>query len=149
METIKDYSYGVIPVSKNDGKWQVFILNQISYRGSNNVYWTFPKGHPEEGESPDETALRELYEEAGLTPTNLDTSCTFDQEYTFLHEGKKINKKVSYFLGYIGETDKQFTLQPEEVKDGKWCTFEEAKKCLSHDIAKRMLDEVERYLISS
>jgi 8-oxo-dGTP diphosphatase len=28
--------------------------------------WTFPKGQPEEGESPEQTALREVKEETGM-----------------------------------------------------------------------------------
>jgi len=31
-------------------------------------YWTFPKGHPEDGELPIETAVRETLEETGVTP---------------------------------------------------------------------------------
>ncbi|MBD3304395.1 NUDIX domain-containing protein, partial [Candidatus Woesearchaeota archaeon] len=29
-------------------------------------HWDFPKGHAEEGETEEETALREIYEETGL-----------------------------------------------------------------------------------
>jgi 8-oxo-dGTP pyrophosphatase MutT (NUDIX family) len=33
------------------------------YRGS---VWTFPKGKPDPGETPEQTALREVYEETGI-----------------------------------------------------------------------------------
>jgi 8-oxo-dGTP pyrophosphatase MutT (NUDIX family) len=144
MTIKKDYSYGVIPVIKEDGYWKVFILNQISYRSKTDIYWTFPKGHPESGETKEQTALRELQEEAGIVLEHIDTTCTFDQIYTFSHQGQKIEKCVSYYLGYA--KNKEFTIQPEEVKEGKWCSFSEAKEQLSHGIAKKLLDEVQNHL---
>lgn len=143
MQTIKDYSYGVVPVRKEGGEWKVFILHQISHR---DTYWTFPKGHPEEGETHEETALRELKEEAGLVPKKLDASRTFDQKYFFMHEKKQIEKFVSYYIGYITEED--FSLQPEEVSQAQWCTFAQARSLLTHNLAKTLLDEVETYLYS-
>ncbi len=144
METIKDYSYGVVPVLKHKGQWLVFILHQISYRSSDDVYWTFPKGHPEGDEIPEETALREMREEAGLTLCKLDTSRVFEQRYTFMHEGTKIEKYVGYYVGFASH--QSFVIQPEEVKEGQWCTFEEAKEKLTHTIAKKLLDEIALYL---
>ncbi len=144
METKKDYSYGVIPVMKMDGQWKVFILHQISYRSPDDVYWTFPKGHPEGDETPEETALREMSEESGLTLCKLDTSRIFEQRYTFVHEHTQIEKYVGYFLGYASSAT--FAVQPDEVKEGCWCTFEEAKEKLTHGIAKKLLDEIAVYL---
>jgi 8-oxo-dGTP pyrophosphatase MutT (NUDIX family) len=144
METIQDYSYGVVPVLKHNGQWLVFILNQISYRSSDDVYWTFPKGHPEGDETPEETALREMREEAGITLCKLDTSKMFEQRYIFIHEGTKVEKYVGYYVGFANQ--QSFKIQPEEVKEGKWCTFKEAKEKLTHAIAKNLLDEVFEYL---
>lgn len=142
METKQDYSYGVVPVHKKDnGQWEVFVLHQISYRG--DTYWTFPKGHPEAGESNEETALRELKEESGLK-AELDPSKTFDQFYIFRHEGQLIEKHVSYYLGEVNDTS--FALQAKEVKEAKWCSFSEAYDTLTHDLARDILSEVEQYL---
>lgn len=138
MDTKQDHSYGVVPLHKNEaGEWEVFILHQLSRR--QDTYWTFPKGHPEEGETPAATALRELKEEAGLTAT-LDDSVTFSQSYVFEHENTLIEKSVTYYIGYVEQTD--FTLQPEEVTEARWCTFTEAMSTLTHENAKRTLREV-------
>ncbi len=143
MTTVKkDYSYGVIPLCKNqEGEIEVFVLNQISVRG--DVYWTFPKGHPEAGESNDETALRELKEESSLV-AELDLEKTFIQKYSFKHEGEMVDKTVTYYLGWVA--DKKFTIQPQEVKEAKWCTLEEAHELLTHSLAKATLQEVNNYL---
>lgn len=140
MQTIDDISYGVIPLHKDGGGWNVFLINQISRRG--DMYWTFPKGHPEENETPTETALRELKEETGMSTTNLDTKKVYEQTYDFVHEETFVHKKSLYYLGFIENC--VCTLQQEEVKDAGWFTFKEAEEKLTHAQAKVMLKEVER-----
>ncbi len=142
METINDYSFGVVPVQKVGDAWKVFLIHQIPRRGS--LFWTFPKGHPEEGESHEETALRELREETGLVPDIFKKDVTFTQEYTFIHDGQSIEKKVVYYLGVISTAE--FQIQIDEIHEAKWCTFAEARVLLTHDIAKQLLDEVAAYL---
>ncbi|MFT5849731.1 MAG: bis(5'-nucleosidyl)-tetraphosphatase [Patiriisocius sp.] len=144
MQTIRDYSYGVIPVIKTGDTWEVFILKQISYRGSDDRYWTFPKGHPEDGESQEETALRELKEESAITLDSLAPEVMFDQKYSFTHKEQHIEKSVCYYLGYA--IDKTFQIQVEEVEEGRWCSFAEAREMLTHSIAKELLDGVTVYL---
>lgn len=141
METVTDYSYGVVPLRKEAGEWKVFVLHQISRA---DTYWTFPKGHPEDGESSQEAALRELYEETGMVPAELDESRTFDHMYYFTHDDTRIEKHVSYFVGYIAEP--AFTVQPEEVVEARWCTFDEAGVLLTYDLARELLDEVAEYV---
>ena len=36
---LQDYSFGIIPLRKVEGRWQSFIVQQT------NSYWSFPKGH--------------------------------------------------------------------------------------------------------
>ncbi|MFT7507630.1 MAG: bis(5'-nucleosidyl)-tetraphosphatase [Acidimicrobiales bacterium] len=144
MQTKNDYSYGVIPVMRARNRWEVFVLQQISYRHRDDLYWTFPKGHPEEEETKKQTALRELDEETSISLESLDTSRTFDQKYTFIHKDTQIEKSVLYYVGYA--KDKNFVIEPDEVAEGRWCTFAEARELLTHDIAKQLLDEVAVYL---
>lgn len=144
METKQDYSYGVVPVHKNEaGEWEVFILNQISVRS--DIYWTFPKGHPDEGETKEETALRELREESGLVAV-LNTEYTISQSYNFKHNEFLVEKTVEYFVGEV--TNKNFIIQPEEVAEAKWCSFEEAYNLLTHDLSKETLEKARNYLLN-
>jgi len=142
MKTKDDFSCGVVPVKEIDGMMNVFLIHQISWRG--DAYWTLPKGHPEGNETPEEAARRELYEETGLHLAELDTMRTFDQAYTFVHEGVRIEKKVSYFIGHISHED--FVTQDAEVKDAGWFTFAQAKEKVTHDITRQLLGEVEETL---
>jgi ADP-ribose pyrophosphatase YjhB (NUDIX family) len=50
----QDESFGIIPLSKQSGEWQVFLVFHKHAR-----YWGFPKGHAEGNETPEEAASRE------------------------------------------------------------------------------------------
>ena len=64
-EKIKTYfeKSGAIIVRYKNGQPEVLL----QYRGRNDLMdWSFPKGGMEEGETPEETAKREIREETGL-----------------------------------------------------------------------------------
>lgn len=145
QKPVVDHSYGIIPVIKHDDGWRVYVLHEISRRGDR--LWTFPKGHPEAGEAPLDTARRELQEEAGIELVSLNTQHTFEQVYSFEQNGETIEKHVTYYLGYAATED--FTTQPEEVAEARWCTFTEARSLLTFDLAKQTLDEVATFLAAA
>lgn len=142
MNTKLDESFGVVPVCKVGDEWRIFLIHQKSVTGES--YWTLPKGHPEAGESPQETAVRELAEETGFTRVVLDNHHSYTNYYTFTHEGCLIEKSVVYFLGYVEE--EVFTLDPTEVLDGGWYSFEVARSVITYETIKLLLDQVEKDL---
>lgn len=139
MQTKDDISYGVIPLFYEAGVWYVFLIHQYGHAG--DVYWTFPKGHGEEGESVEESARRELKEETNLEVGELDTSKVYTQEYSFPYKDITVNKKVLYYKGIV--TSKEYLIQEDEVQDAGWFTFEEASKKVTHDRARALLAEIE------
>lgn len=145
MENKTDSSYGVVPLFKVEGEWQVLLVHQVSYRGDD--FWIFPKGHAEEGEMKQAAALRELEEEAGVTDCTLDAQAVFPVQYSFTHEDVRINKTVEYWLGYCASQQTYIT-QPHEIKELQWCDFETAEKLLSHQNSKDVLEKVQKHLHS-
>ena len=143
METKQDVSYGVVPVFKNGDTWQVLLVHQISYRGDD--FWIFPKGHAEGNETPVEAALRELKEETGLEEVRLGAD-DFSVNYSFIHEDIKIEKTVTYFIGYC-QNQRTYILQPHEIKEARWCSLEEARKLVTHNNSRQVLSEVEQVLL--
>jgi bis(5'-nucleosidyl)-tetraphosphatase len=144
MHTLEDISYGVVPLLEKDGEIFVFLIHQFGR--NSDVYWTFPKGHPEAGESPEETAHRELTEETGLIASSLETEKTFTQTYSFNFEDTRIHKTVVYYIGYVqAET---FTLQATEVSQAGWFRFSEAQEKLSYDGAKEILMAIKDFVSS-
>lgn len=139
MKTVTDRSYGVIPVKRFDAGWKVFLINQ--YGSGGDVYWTFPKGHAEQGESEEQAALRELAEETGLVPSELLSDKVYPQTYSFMSDDVMIEKYVGYYLGII--EDPAFRIQENEVKEAGWFTFSEAIALLTFEHARMLLSEVE------
>jgi len=97
--------------------------------------WTLPKGTPIPGESLEETALREVREETGLTVRILSPLDAI--KYTFVQRGTRIHKTVHYFVmeaigGGLERHDREF----EEVR---WIAFEEAPELLSFETERSLV----------
>ena len=98
-----------------------------------------PKGHPENGESAADAALREVREEAGVETTVREK--LGDVQYWYQRGGLRIAKTVAFFLlDYVsGEPDDH----DHEVEYARWIELEEAARSLSYkgerDMAARAL----------
>ena len=95
--------------------------------------WIFPKGHIEDGESAEETAVRELEEEAGVTGDAL----TVVGSSRFRLDGVQFD--VTYYL--VRSLSSQ---RSPEMREVKWCRFDEARTLLEFADARRLLDKAEK-----
>lgn len=112
---MKDASYGIIPLSKASGRWDVLLVQL------HEGHWGFPKGHADPGEQPLDAAQRELREETGLKVQRLLSETPIVESYFFTRNHKKIFKTVSYFFA---EVSGKLHTQPEEIKAAKWVPIE-------------------------
>ena len=114
-------SCGVLPYRMIDGQRE-FLLVFETY----SKCWSLPKGHIEAGETDVQAALRELYEETGMTAI-LDVSKTAAIEYPISDFARK---QVVFFLGEVaGETK----VREGEIDKFKWVTTVELKDYLFPD----------------
>ena len=118
MQTVDDFSFGVVPLLKKNGVWRIFLIQH-----KHAMHWALPKGHPEEGESDLKTAERELNEETGLSIVEWLKVDPLSETYQFRHQGKNFNKTVTYFPAIVSE---EYWLCQDEVEDGNWFTKDEA-----------------------
>lgn len=134
----REESFGVIPLSKREGIWEVFLIQH-----KRSGYWGFPKGHKEAEETPLEAASRELKEETNLDLVRLLQEEPFREEYTFSIQKKKVFKQVLYF---IAEVSGEVKLQKGEIHDGVWLALSEAMHKVTHQEGKSLLALVEKKL---
>ena len=116
-------SCGVLPWRENKGQKEYLIVFE-----SFSKCWSLPKGHMEAGETEEETALRELQEETGLTAT-LDLQRRATIEYPISPFGRK---RVVFFSGKV---DGSLQLREGETEGFKWVTAEELGDYLFSDTA--------------
>ena len=109
-------------------------------KNHNGKCWTFPKGHIERGETEEQTALREIKEETGLT---VEIIPGFRETSTYRPFGK-IHKTAVFFLA---KADKSVvSMQPSEIDYYLWVSLNEALTMCRHDNDIKILNEVKRRL---
>ncbi|MFA5773090.1 MAG: NUDIX domain-containing protein [Candidatus Paceibacterota bacterium] len=133
--------YGIVVVLKEE-QYKFLILKQEDTKDNNN--WSFAKGHAEEGETPKETAIRELEEETGITKIDILDFPLIHEEYELIyHDGKHL-KVNGYFIGFVKE--KKVKIDEKELNSYKWATYEEALNTFSHESRKQVLKEAQKYI---
>ena len=111
------------------GRWW---LAAIRPRGKPQGLWALPKGLIDPGETGAETAVREVYEETGLSG-RLEQKLG-DIRYVYTWDGERIFKVVSFFLlrwrgGRIGDLPPGMEL---EVAEARWLPLDEAPRLLAY-----------------
>jgi bis(5'-nucleosidyl)-tetraphosphatase len=134
----QDESFGVIPLSRKNGVWEVFL---IQHKGGR--YWGFPKGHSEEKETSEQAAFRELKEETNLDVVSCLQEKPLTEQYQFLIDGKRVFKRVYYF---IAEVSGEVKLQEAEIQDGIWLPLTKALEKVTHAEGKALLAQVAKIL---
>ena len=124
-------SCGVLPYRIVNGRRE-FLLVFETY----SKCWSLPKGHIEAGETEVQTALRELYEETGMT-AKPDTTRSATIEYPISPYARK------QVLFFPGEVTGDPTLRDGEIDKYKWVTAEELKNYLFPDTCKACISLLE------
>ena len=140
----REFSAGGVLVRRFHGRWFVAAIRPA---GKPAGTWALPKGLIGAGERPEETALREVAEETGLTGRLVDK--LGDVRYVYTWAGERVFKVVSFYLlrqrrGRIGDVP---PAHAHEVADVRWLPLEEAPQLLAYggerDMAKRALAVLE------
>lgn len=124
----------------------VFTLadDEIKYlliRNLSGIYG-FPKGHVEQGETEEQTALREVYEEVGLSVKLVPGFRTEDEHP--IPQKENTMKQIVYYLGEY--SNQEFAYQKEELTDALLMDYETAMTMFQFESSKRILTEANNFL---
>ena len=128
---------GIVFRRVKDGSVEILLIQDAKDR------WTIPKGHIEEGETAQQTARREIGEEAGLSQVDvLGWLGKIHFRYRRLDKLVLMTTQI-YLVRAKGDTD---AIQKEEWMNGiKWFKFSDALDAIEYeDIGKLMLLAMKR-----
>jgi len=125
VRTEQEISAGGVVV--RDGACVVIVPTRRALGGARVL--TLPKGHLEAGERPEDAAIREVREEAGVDARLVDK--LDDLRYWYQRDGMRIAKVVSFFLlEYVAGDPSEH--DPGEVEEARWMPLDEAEQALTY-----------------
>ena len=92
-----------------------------------NKHWDLPKGKMEKGESPDETALREVEEECGIKKLKI-VKPLVSSYHIFFQNNNECIKQTYWFEMSCKDTSKLIPQEEEGIEEAKWMSKKEVKK---------------------
>lgn len=123
---------GVVYRKKKNGDLQILLIQDARDR------WTIPKGHIEEGETAQETAIREIGEEAGLH--DLEPICWLGKiHFRYRRVQTLVLMTTQIYLMRVKTSGEE--IEKEEWMNGiRWFDFADALDAIEYeDIGKLML----------
>jgi ADP-ribose pyrophosphatase YjhB (NUDIX family) len=123
----------VIDASGKNG----LLIGRIDHKDASGkkILWSLPKGHIEEGETPEQAAMREVAEETGIHSSIERSLGVID--FWFMAGGKRIHKTVHHFL--FSETGGVLAPQESEVDEVAWFPLGEIVEKLAYPDEKKLI----------
>lgn len=147
MRTVRETSAGGLVVAgldRPEKSRSAALIGRTDRRG--RLLWSLPKGHIEPGETPEQTAVREVAEETGIRGEVVNELGSID--YWFVTEGRRVHKTVHHYLmrsvgGELSDAD-------VEVTKVAWVPLGELESRLAYAderrlalLANRLIDRME------
>ena len=129
-------SCGAVVFTLGDDEIKYLLIRNLS-----GIYG-FPKGHVEQGETEEQTALREVYEEVGLSVKLVPGFRTEDEH--LIPQKENTMKQIVYYLGEY--SNQEFAYQKEELTDALLMDYETAMTMFQFESSKRILTEANNFL---
>ncbi|MDQ2903501.1 MAG: NUDIX domain-containing protein [Chloroflexota bacterium] len=130
-------SAGGIILREIDGQIKI----ALAQRASMPITWVLPKGHVEAGETLEQTALREIYEETGLNNIQLVAYLgTIPREST-KPNGDIVHKTIHFYLAYALQSSQATAPTDRSFTAVSWFTPNQALDLLPYEEEKAFFKE--------
>jgi len=107
-------------------------------------HWDFVKGNVEEGETEQETTLRELSEETGIIDARFISGFKEKISYFYKRQGATVYKEVVFFLMEAKTAEVKISFEHIAFE---WLTYEKAMQRLSYKNARDVLQKSHEFMI--
>ncbi|QYL17007.1 NUDIX hydrolase [Mycolicibacterium pallens] len=137
LRTVHETSAGGLVIDGIDGPPEeqvAALIGRVDRRG--RMLWSLPKGHIEQGETAEETAIREVAEETGIRGQVLAALGSID--YWFVTEGRRVHKTVHHYL--LQFSGGELSDEDVEVTEVAWVPVGELPKRLAYADERRLAE---------
>jgi 8-oxo-dGTP pyrophosphatase MutT (NUDIX family) len=154
---VREFSAGGVVLRRAASGWRIAVIEPqreawvvgSAGRKRQTLFLALPKGLIDPGEAPEQTALREVFEETGLTAVLI--AKLRDIKYVYQRswgDGARVFKIVSFYLlkyksGRIGKISEDMRI---EVKRAFWLPLADAAQELSYRGEKEVVRRAQQYL---
>ncbi len=111
---------------------QAVLIGRLDRHGT--LLWSLPKGHIEDGETTEQTAVREVKEETGISAHVLRELGTID--YWFVAERRRVHKTVHHFL--LEADGGELSDEDVEVSEVAWVPLTELDTTLAYSDERKL-----------
>lgn len=137
---VEEFSAGGFVLDRSGHRPQAALIARRDRRG--RLIWSLPKGHIEEGETAEDAAVREVFEETGITSSIVSSLGTID--FWFMADDRRIHKTVHHFL--LEAHDLELSDADAEVTEVAWVPLDEVADRLAYPDERRLVARVEEAL---
>ena len=127
MDKKYEKSCGVVVFHQKEEQVKVLLVHH------NQGHWGIPKGHMEQNEKEEETAIREVLEETGITVALLEGF----REVIHYCPYQKVEKDVVFFIGKA--TKEEIKVQEEELIEALWVDMEKSLDRITYQEEKEVM----------
>jgi len=132
---VDEVSAGGLVIDATGTKGLLIGRRDLKDQSRERLLWSLPKGHIEEGETPEQAAIREVQEETGIESEIARELGVID--FWFMAGGKRIHKTVHHYL--FKETGGHLSPQITEVDDVGWFPLDEIVGLLAYPDEKKLI----------
>ena len=132
---VDEVSAGGLVIDATGTKGLLIGRRDLKDQSRERLLWSLPKGHIEEGETPEQAAIREVQEETGIESEIARELGVID--FWFMAGCKRIHKTVHHYL--FKETGGHLAPQITEVDDVGWFPLNEIVELLAYPDEKKLI----------
>jgi 8-oxo-dGTP pyrophosphatase MutT (NUDIX family) len=133
VKTRSEFSAGGVVVRRTPEGTEVALAARRTRKG--DLAWGLPKGLVEEGEAPEDAAVREVREETGLEARIL--SSLGEISYWYVWDGERVRKRVVFFL--MESTGGDVSQHDHEMEEVRWFPLDEAPRRATYPTERNVL----------